>query len=859
MGLIKNQLKNLIKRQLKEYGIVIWYDPKGIYKEIVGQSDFIDVPVIKYEGSYYEIRFKTEGYFNGEEKKDILLYIEHRRDVTNFPLIELEKAGCILEPAASLDKNTDLATIVKKALSDKFSSDLVADICKSIEKRTITIDEIERIIEGAKSIQIGALSALFKTNNPEILILSFMTDTKHDKSLKEKKLLSDLVNFLDNYLGIQLKHLKEAEEIREKLVEKILMMDFIESLESELAGKYHSLKLPSKKEYKENVKKLVGTWRKRSDFNKSYKTWAEKIQRKYEIEKEKFPPDALTRSETFPVVEEKLIEFVLDLNEKRGLNFTKEIIGKRKSSFWAKNEPDYGLLWSFLGYSIDLVIFINQAFNEIKGKSLSLSECINYYTGKNKPWEWSLIDKYYRLMETKYPDVDIEGKFEDKLEIFMSKCRQRYSEFINIETKLFLFQFSPSAYLSAKNIIHQKDIFKQKLLPFLEKKKKCAYFLIDAFRYEMGEDFLHSIENYDKKDISPALAAVPTLTSFGMLSLLLYFNEKIDIERGEKKICLQVNNNKVSKRSERLNYFSQECPYKVEVFKLEQVIKPRKNIRDKIDIADFIIVTSQEIDSICESGKGLIAKEIMNKITVQIKRAIYTLRRLGVEIFVITADHGYLFGPEISKDMKVKVPKGETCVLHKRVWIGKGGDEPENTVRFKASNFGYKCNLDFVFPETVAAFNTPGEENPYVHGGISLQEVIIPLLELKMKAFTVKKSSFQEKYLLTISKKTITNRIFTVKVAYETELLIFDDMNPKEKRVRIQVVKEGSPIGQAETAEYGFSEGTKEVILEPNKPNVVTIILNENVTSGVIGIYLLDSETEMELAKLSNINVKIIV
>jgi len=859
MDLIKNQLKSLIKRQLKEHGIVIWYDPEGVYKGIMGQSDFINVSVIKYEESYYEVRFKAEGYFNDEEKKDILIYIEHHRDVANFPLIELEKAGCILEPTASLDKNTDPATIVKKILSNRFPSDLVVDICKRIEKKTITIDEIEHIIEEAKSIQIGALSPLLKTNNPQILILSFIADTKYDKSLKEKKLLSDLINFLDNYLGIQLKNVKEGEDIREKLVEKILMVDFIESLESELAGKYHSLKLPSKKEYKENVKKLVGTWRKRSDFNKSYKTWAEKIQRKYEIEKEKFPPDALTMSETFPVVEEKLIEFVLNLNKKKGLNFTKEIINKRKSSFWAKNEPKYGLLWSFLSYSINLLISINQAFNEIEGKSLSLSECINYYTGKNKPWEWSLIDKYYRLMETKYSDVDIEGKFEDKLEIFISECRQKYSEFINIEAKLFLSQFSPSAYLSTKNIIHQKDIFKQKLLPFLEKKKKCAYFLVDAFRYEMGKDFLHSIENYEKKDISPALAAIPTLTSFGMLSLLLYFNEEINIEKTGKKIYLQVNDNKASKRSERLSYFSQRCPYKMETFKLEQVIKPRKNIRDKIDIADFIIVTSQEIDSICESGKGLIAKEIMNKITVQIKRAIYTLARLGVEIFVITADHGYLLGPEISKDMKIKVPKGETCVLHKRVWIGRGGDEPENTVRFKASDFGYKCNLDFVFPETVAVFNTPGEENPYVHGGISLQEVIIPLLELKMKAFTVKKSSFHEKYFLTISKKIITNRIFTVKVTYETELLIFDDMNPRGKRVRIQVVKEGSTIGQAETAEYGFDEGTKEVILEPNKPDIVTVILNENIALGVIDIYLLDSETEMELAKFSDINVKITV
>jgi len=857
-ALIKSQLRDMIKSKLKEYGIVIWYDAESIYKEIVSQSDFIDVPVIKYEGSYYEVRFKGEEYFNGEGKKDILIYIERPIDTVNFPLAELEKAGCILEPTAPLDRNINFTTVVKKALSNKVPSGLIADICKRIEEETISIDEIEEIAEKTKSMEIGVLFTLFRTDDPQVLTLSFIANTKCDTSLKEKKLLGDLVSLLNTYLGVQLKDAKKVEDIREKLVEKILMVDFIESLKGELhKSKYYTLKLPSKTEDKENIKRLVDTWRKRSDFSESYKVWVEKIQRKYNIEKEDFAPDVLTESKTFPVIEEKLIEFVLGLDEEGDLNFIKEIINKRKSLFWAKNRPEYGLLWSFLDYSISLLVSINQALNEIRGRSLNFDASINYYIGENKSCGWFLIDKYYRLMEAKYSDVDIEGKFEDKLEVFISKCRRKYSEFINIEAELFLSQFSSSAYLGTKNIMHQKDIFRQKLLPFLEKKKKCAYFLVDAFRYEMGEDFFHSIENYEKKNISPALATIPTLTPFGMFSLFLYSNEEINIKETGKKIYPQVNNSRVSKRSERLNYFFQRCPYKVEVFKLEQVIKPRKSVRDKIDAADFIIITSQEIDSICESGEELLAKEIMSKITVQIKRAIYSLTKLKVEVFVITADHGYLLGPEISKDMKIEVPKGKTCALHKRVWMGRGGDNPRNTIRFKASDFGYKCNLDFVLPKTVAVFKTSGGENSYIHGGISLQEIIIPLLELKMKVIPAKKSSFQEKYLLTLGKERITNRVFTAKVAYETELLIFDDMSPREKRVRMQVVKEGGLIGQAETAEYGFDEGTKEIALEPNKPNVVTIILNEKFTSGAVEIYLLDSETEMELARISKVNVKI--
>jgi hypothetical protein len=375
----------------------------------------------------------------------------------------------------------------------------------------------------------------------------------------------------------------------------------------------------------------------------------------------------------------------------------------------------------------------------------------------------------------------------------------------------------------------------------------------------MGEELFESIENYEQKNILPALASIPTITPFGMLSLLLHFNEMINVEPINGKLVLEVNGNKVDSRNERLKFIDGKMPYSIENFKLDEVIKPKKSVRERIKKADMIIVTSQEIDSLCEGGENLLARQVMSQIILNLKRAIYNLLELGIEEFIISADHGYLLGNEIGKELKIDCPNGETYSLHKRVWIGKGGNNPENTIRFKASDFGYKSELDFVFPKEIAIFKTIGGENNYFHGGLSLQEMVIPTIDLRMKPKLKQKKVFKEEYILNLVKENITNRIFIITIQYKSDELLFAEMLTENKKVRVNILKDKEKIGQVVASEYGFDEATNEIVLERNKKNVITIILNESVLEGNISISLIDSRTEMELNKINDIPLRITI
>lgn len=853
--LIKNYIERLIAKQIDEHGVVVWYDPEGNYKDLLPNIDLSKCPILKFEGSYYDLRFKAENYFEGIDKKQLLVYLNTKRDTQLFPLIELEKAGCVVESEGTVERNTNLTVVVREALRGNVSDELVSDICKKVDEKTITIPEIEKITENARSINTASLSIIFNTNDPQSIILEFLTNNELDKAIIAKKVDKEIERLIQVYLGIETVNGLSILEMRDKVGEVALMLDFVDSFKSPITkDKYKSLKLPESPAHISSIKSLVALWRNTPGKASLYIKKAEAIQQIYSIPAESYSYKDIIDTHTFPVIDGMLINACLTQSDVIPLEEIELIASKRKNAFWANNKGEYSLIWIIIEYGCYLQKQILAAMADIKQKELPFTELINLYVN-NERKGWFLIDKQYRSLEAKYSEFDIGNVFDEELEKFVANIRALYSRFLDIQTN------AVSSNISWKELsaqLKQKDILKEFVLPVVESKKKCAYFLVDAFRFEMGEELYESIENSEKKEIKPALSSVPTITPFGMLTLLLSPGEEVALNTSKGKLSIEVSENKVNTRSERLKYFAEKYSLSIESFKLEEVIKPKKSVRDKIKKADLVIITSQEIDSLCEGGESLLARQVMSQIILNLKRAIYHLSELGIEDFVVSADHGFLLGNEVGKELKIDIPTGDTCGLHKRVWIGMGGNNPENTVRFKASDFGYVSDLDFVIPKGLSVFKTPGSENDYFHGGLSLQELIIPVLTFQMKPSPKQKKSLKEDYVVELSKPVITNRIFTLTIQYKVEELIFADMLTGSKKVRLNILKDQEQIGQAVASEYGFDEATNEIVLERNRKNVITVILNENISEGNVSIVVVDSRTELEPAKMVDIPVKIV-
>jgi len=856
-SLIKDNIINDINKCVKDYGIVIWYDPDVVYKSLVNNNNFKNVSIIVFKGSYYEIRFEVEKYFNEIDKKDLLIYIDRKRDTKNFPLIELEAPACICSPEPKSDFNTNLSVVVKKALSGNVKPQLIKNICEKVVEKVITIDEIEKLVESDTGL--GILSTVFGSSNPQDITMLFICNGELDKEIEAKNIFNELTGFFERYLEINLSDIKDLPGLRKKIGEIIILVDFLETIRNEeLLERYKNLNLPLGKDAVLKIREIANKWRKDSELSNSYMSVSKIIQDKYAIANESLDVEEIIDSETFQLTEDQILKYVLKNIGKFNLDKTKEIILKRKKLYWSKNIPEHNLIWQILEYYTRMLTQIKNADKKMLEKEWDLEDLIYLYAGKNNSPGWFLVDRYFRLIESKYSELDFGEDFEDEIYFLMSDCRNKYSIFLDNQIKNIILKLKGKPNFGKYKILNQRDIYRKKVLPWIESNKKCAYFLIDALRYEMGEDIIHLLEDSKKEEISPALSIIPTSTPFGMISLISKPDEEINMELADEKLALTINGIKINNRNDRLKYLKQRDSFVDEILKLDQIIKPKKSIRDKLKKMSFVLITSQEIDSLMETGYDDLAKNVMNEIFIQIKRAINTLSELGFKVFILSADHGYLLGSGIGKEHKVDVPDGKTYDLHKRYWIGKGGNNPENTVRFKTTDFGYDTDLDIIFPAGLSVLKTTGQENDYFHGGISLQELIIPVIEIHKEPKEKKKTSSDREYKIVFNKVIITNRIFLIKISEEEkQLTLENESNERKKKVSLKVISEGKDVGQVIAAEYGFIDSTKEIILELNKSNAVTIKLNEELVNGFLNIILIDSETELELVKIGELEFKL--
>ena len=101
--------------------------------------------------------------------------------------------------------------------------------------------------------------------------------------------------------------------------------------------------------------------------------------------------------------------------------------------------------------------------------------------------------------------------------------------------------------------------------------------------------------------------------------------------------------------------------------------KPHKKIKDGIQTAQLVLVTSQEIDELCEADNIAQARLQMDGVLSHLRRGVRLLSDLGIKTIILAADHGHLFAEEISEEMKIEAPGGQTEDLHRRVWVGVGG------------------------------------------------------------------------------------------------------------------------------------------------------------------------------------------
>ncbi|MGZ6032987.1 MAG: PglZ domain-containing protein, partial [Isosphaeraceae bacterium] len=703
---------------------------------------------------------------------------------------------------------------------------------------------------------------IFGTSNAQETALSFVASSRFDADIEKRSATGELADLLRTTLECDLPGKAPLSEMRDRLARHVLLTDLVVGLGSSLPASLSSLKVASALAARDACKDLTRTWRLRRDVRDSYVTAARKIEQESSLGHIEFIPGTIADVETFPCLERALLRHVEDALLESATQDLLDLAASRQSRFWSEVTPTIQAHWALLATVAQVLLEADRVAKALKDAPKTVAGLIHAYAEGEFPW--CLLDTRHRHLESRWYNFDPDAADPHPgLDKLILKAEQRYTEVGSQLAKEFVTQFSKAKH-PIIGLLRQVQVFETQVKPHLGK-GKTAYVWVDALRFEMARELADVLKSDFHLTLHPALATIPTITEIGMASLVPRADQGVKVlPVGNGKLGLEVAGTVLKDRKDRIAHLKAHAGVSVYDAKLDDLLpKPSKKVRDGIQGADLVLITAQEIDELCEADNITQARRQMDGVLNDLRRGFRVLADLKVKTIVLAADHGHLFGEEVGDDMKIEAPGGDTADLHRRVWVGVGGTSEASYLRTSLKSLGVESDLDLATPWTLACFKSKGGARAYFHGGLSPQEVIIPVVVMSPTAQALSGPPTGIQWTLMGGSKKLSTRFFSVQVSGQSSGL-FGIEPPK---VRVEIRAKGKCVSVPVSASYGFEQATGDVQLRASstdgkqiEPDTVTLMVDvDQVGQKTVSVSLLDATSGAELASMEKIEVTNII
>ncbi len=283
----------------------------------------------------------------------------------------------------------------------------------------------------------------------------------------------------------------------------------------------------------------------------------------------------------------------------------------------------------------------------------------------------------------------------------------------------------------------QRRFFEHWIRPFLNKGVKVCVVISDAMRYEIGDELLTLIRQEDRysAELEPALAMLPSYTQLGMAALLP--NRELAIGDNETASVLvdgqssqgTANRDKILKAA----LDGSGAAVTAESF----MAMNRDDSRELLKSNSVLYIYHNRIDHTGDKmhSEGQ-AFEAAEQTLDDLLRLVKKLTAANASNILVTADHGFIYQHRAieESDFSATEAEGDTIGYRdRRFVIGKGLKQKPGLRHFSSRELGLAGDLEIQLPKSINRLRLKGSGSRFVHGGASLQEVIIPVLKVNKK------------------------------------------------------------------------------------------------------------------------------
>lgn len=413
---------------------------------------------------------------------------------------------------------------------------------------------------------------------------------------------------------------------------------------------------------------------------------------------------------------------------------------------------------------------------------------------------WFRLDQHYRRFIYHYQksaQTSLLGHLFDRVENlyvnnYLVKLNDAWQEQVNKVTTW-----------EIPEVPQQVNFYRAQAARYRGQNQKFCVIISDAMRYEVADECLTRIRALDRfeAELKPMLGVLPSYTQLGMAALLP--NTALRIAEDDSTLVLDgdqptsgtANREKLLGRGRKGD---RVAVLRAEELKNLKADEAKEFFRDH----DVIYIYHNQIDAV---GDKLATEErLTDAVEDTLQEIVVLVRKLAsanASNILVTADHGFIYQhrPLDESDFSVAEVKGEVLARNRRYVLGKNLPVTPGMRKFRSSDLGLGGDLDVLLPNSINRLRLKGSGSRFVHGGASLQEIVVPVIHVgKGRESDVRQVDVQ---IINSGKNMITSGQLAI-MFYQSEP-VTEKVQPRQLRAGIYAA-DGEAISDVHDLSFSF-------------------------------------------------------
>lgn len=727
-----------LKAKFAEHRIVFWHDPDKRFLEELDNLELENVTLLDMtDQSQLAVKKRIE---IDEPEQQFLLWFPHDAPPKEFDwLLDIRLYSTEFHADfAAITLNT--LGIPQLGLREHIQRRKAFFSTKRLSALKGLVTEQEN--EASLDKKMVAVIAGVKTAKTEEILFSLITQyvnqQKDDDSdlentlamLKRHDLEGVLWDILNQEMGYQAEH-----PTLENLILKLFCTDLSAQADPQKREwlEKNVLATPSGRA---SALAFMVTWRADRRYKEAYDYCAQQMQDALRPEDQYrlSSPYDLHECETTLSIEQTIIHALVTqlLEESTTLDREafKKLLSERQSKYWCQTRQEYCAIYDALRQAERLLNLRNRhidGFHYQDSATFWKAYCEELFRFDQA---YRLFNEYALLVHSK--GAMILKSLDDYIEAlysnwYLAELSRSWNKVLETENRMQEWRIA--------GVPRQQNFYNEVVKPQFNNPQIKRVFVIisDALRYEVAEELGNQI-NTEKRftaELRSQLGVLPSYTQLGMAALLPH--DEICYQPGSGDI-VYADGLSTSGTPNRDTILKK---YKGMAVKSDDLLKwKNQQGRDLIRDYEVVYIWHNTIDAMGDSASTEEKTfEACRNAVVELKDLVTrVINRLHGTRIIVTADHGFLFQqqPLSGQDKTTQQIKPDNTIKnHKRFIIGHQLPADDFCWKGKvADTAGVSDNSEFLIPKGIQRFHFSGGAR-FVHGGAMLQEVCVPVLQVK--------------------------------------------------------------------------------------------------------------------------------